>query len=119
MKYVIRINKSKIHINDFYTCNTCNKNIWPLCKSVQDLNHLIINYDDKNYVCKKHNEAFIKYCKKCDENICIICEKDHKSLYIYEFVKILIRKEKVIKIKEELKNIFDKFKPKIKRKLIY
>ena len=68
-------NKSNTHNNNFYECNTCNKNICPLCKSVHDLNHLIINYDDKKYVNKKNNEAFIKYCKKCYKNICILCEK--------------------------------------------
>ena len=61
--------KSKTHNNEFHICNTCNKNICPLCKYTHDKNHLIINYDDKNYICKKHNEAFIKYCKKCNENI--------------------------------------------------
>ena len=43
-------NKSNTHNNEFYICNTCNKNICPLCKSVHDKKHMIINYDDKNYI---------------------------------------------------------------------
>jgi len=115
-------NKSNTYNNFFYICNTCNKNICPSCKLSHDPSHSIINYDDKNYICKKHNEAFIKYCKKCNENICIICEKEHKehkSRNIFELVNILINKEELIKIKEELKNIFDIFKSKIKKKVIY
>ena len=69
-------NKGNTHNNEFYACNTCNKNICPLCKTIHDKNHFIINYDDKNYVCKKHNETFIKYCITCHENICIICQNE-------------------------------------------
>ena len=61
-------NKGNTHNNEFYICNKCNKNICPLCKLKHDENHLIIKYDDKNYICKKHNDTFIKYCKKCNEN---------------------------------------------------
>ena len=60
-------NKMNTHNNDFYICNTCNKSICPLCKSVHDQEHSIIKYDDKNYICKKHNDPFTKYCKKCVE----------------------------------------------------
>ena len=41
-------NKGNTHNNEFYLCNTCNKNICPLCKSIHDNKHKIINYDDKN-----------------------------------------------------------------------
>ena len=58
-------NKKDINDNEFYLCNTCNKNICPLCKSIHDKNHMIINYDDKNYICKKHKETFTNYCKIC------------------------------------------------------
>ena len=57
-------NKGNTHNNEFYICNTCNINICPLCKTKHDQNHKIINYDDKNYICKKHKyEKFSKYCK--------------------------------------------------------
>ena len=67
--------KKDINENEFYICNTCNKNMCSLCKSIHDKNHIIINYDDKNYICKKHKEIFVKYCKTCKEDICVICEK--------------------------------------------
>ena len=53
--------KGKSHKNQFFICNTCDKNLCPLCKSIHDQNHMIIDYDDKNYTCKKHNEIFTKY----------------------------------------------------------
>ena len=61
-------NKGNTYNNEFYICNTCNKNICPLCKSKHDNNHKIINYNDKNYICKKHNDSFNKYCKTCKED---------------------------------------------------
>jgi len=106
-------NKSNTHNNEFYICNTCNKNICPLCKSKHDINHIIIKYDNKNYICKKHNESFNKYCKECNENICIICEKEHNNHEIIDLGKIIPNKDELIKEMEELKLIIDKFKDKI------
>ena len=34
-------NKSNTHNNEFYICNTCNKNICPLCKLNHNKNHII------------------------------------------------------------------------------
>ena len=73
-------NKGKTHNNEFYICNNCNKNICPLCKSIHNNNHNIINYEDKNYICKEHNDIFNKYCKTCNKNICIICESEHNRI---------------------------------------
>ena len=106
-------NKSNTYNNEFYICNTCNKNICPLCKLNHNKNHIIINYDDKNYICKKHNESYIKYCKKCNENICIICENEHNNHDIINLGKIIVNKNELIKEMEELKLIIDKFKYKI------
>ena len=86
-------NKSNTYNNELYICITCDKNICPLCKSKHNINHKIINYDDKNYICIKHNEPYIKYCKTCNEDICIICENEHKEHDIFELSKILINKE--------------------------
>ena len=106
-------NKGNTHNNEFYICNTCNKNICPLCKSYHDKNHNIINYDDKNYICNKHNDPFNKYCKTCNENICIICENKHKDHNILDFKDILIDKDDILKTQENLKNIIDDLKYKI------
>ena len=57
-------NKSNIFNNEFYICYKCNMNLCPLCKSIHDKTHSIINYNDKNYICNKHCEKYIKYCKR-------------------------------------------------------
>ena len=91
-------NKTDTHNNEFYICNTCNKKICPLCKSINNKNDIIINYDDKDYICMKHNDSFIKYCKTCNENICIICENEHKNHNLIDFRNILINKNVLINI---------------------
>ena len=106
-------NKSKTHNNEFYICNTCSKNICPLCKSNHIKGHIIINYDDKEYICKKHNDSFIKYCKTCNNNLCLICENEHDNHELIDFRKILINKNELLKSSNDLKNIIDKYKYKI------
>ena len=107
-------NKGNTHKNLFFTCYTCNKNICPSCRSPHDNSHIIINYDDSNYICKEHNDSFIKYCQTCQNNICIICENKHKGHKILDFKNILIDKEDLSKSAKDLNNIIDKFKKKIK-----
>ena len=64
-------NKSISYNNIFYKCLTCNDNICPLCKSNHDKQHKIINYDDKYYICDKHNEIYFSYCEECKINLWI------------------------------------------------
>ena len=80
-------NKSDTTNNVFYKCLECNLNLCPLCKSSHNINHNknIINYDDKDYKCGKHNEIFSKYCNNCKINICALCENEHlahDSIYL-------------------------------------
>ena len=74
-----KINKSDAYNKEFYRCNKCNMNLCPLCKSIHEKSHNIINYDKKNYICPEHNCFYIKYCNQCKKNICIQCEKNHKN----------------------------------------
>ena len=111
-----KVNKTKD--NEFYICYTCKNNICKKCKSIHDKNnknknHIIIDYDKKNYICKKHNKPFNKYCKKCNEDICISCENDHKNHEIFDFKKNIIDKNELLVIKDELKKSIDNLKHKI------
>ena len=67
-------------------------------------------YDDKNYICKNHNELFNKYCKTCIEDIYRICENEHSTHEIFDLSKIIVKKNDLIKNMEDLKNLIDKFK---------
>ena len=107
-------NKNNCHDNEFYRCNTSNKNLCSLCFKKHDKKHIIINYDEKNYICGKHNESFIQYCKTCKNNICIVCGKEHKNHDILNLGEILVTKDELVKIMENLKNEINNFKSKVK-----
>ena len=104
-------NNNNIKNNEFYICNTCNKNICPLCKSKHDKNHIIINYDEKNYICHNHNQTYIKYCKSCNKNLCKNCENDHKYHYIIDYETN--NKNDLLKLMENLRAVINEFKNKI------
>ena len=50
--------KNNINIKEqLYICNDCNINLCPLCKYKHDKSHNIINFNKKNYICKRHNNS--------------------------------------------------------------
>ena len=52
-------NKFSTYNHIFYICNSCNLNLCPLCrKSHLKIHQNIIKYDQKNYICKSHNEIY-------------------------------------------------------------
>ena len=85
-------------------------NLCPLCKSIHDKTHSIINYDNKNYICNKHNEIFLRYCDDCNIDLCLSCTNEHKNH------KIVLYQDKIIDIKNlrkkmnEFKDVINKFK---------
>ena len=85
--------KSDTFNNEFFICNECHMNLCPLCKSVHDKSHSIINYDDKNYICNKHDEIFIKYCEDCKIDLCLSCANEHKDH------KVILYEDKLIDMK--------------------
>ena len=95
-------NKSISYNNIFYKCLTCNDNICPLCKLNHNKQHKIINYDDKYYICDKHNEIYFSYCEECKINLCALCE-EHKKHKRVLFSDILLKKEELVKINKQLK----------------
>ena len=103
-----KFNKSTSYKNMFFKCFTCNKNICPLCQTNHDANHQIINYDEKNYICNKHNEYFISYCEKCNQNLCTSCDghKNHNRIF---FSDVLPKKGDLIELKNYLKSYVDLF----------
>ena len=96
-------NKSKFDTfnNEFFKCYECNMNLCPLCKSVHDKTHPIIDYDKKNYICNKHNETFIAYCEDCKIDLCLSCINRHKQHEIIRY------EDKIIEIKELRKKMIE------------
>ena len=112
-------NKGNSANHEFYKCLTCNRNLCVLCRSNHSLNHKIIDYDTKNYVCQKHNEPFIKYCKECKKNTCFSCDeehREHKTIFLGDIMpNIEESKNKLAKIKKEIELFNDKIKDIIKQ----
>ncbi len=130
-------NKSNTYENIFYRCNKCKINLCPLCKDNHNKEHKIINYEEKDYICKEHNQKYTSYCEKCKKNLCLFCEqknnedkneedeenkkdndeeeeleendkcKEHK---IINYVKLLPNIKKANNNNKELKNKINKFK---------
>ena len=107
-------NKSNTYKNEFYKCLECGINICPLCKSSHDKSHNIINYEQKNYICQKHGDIYVKYCKKCKLNICLICENEHKDHNTISYGEIIPNKNLIKEYMEQLRKSIDIFKNKTK-----
>ena len=73
-----------------YICNECNMNFCPLCKSIHDKSHTTTNHENKNYICKEHNETFVKYCEDCKIDLCLSCINGHEDHYIISYEDELI-----------------------------
>ena len=78
-------NKSVTHNHEFYKCINCKMNLCPLCKSIHDNCHYIINYEKQFYVCYIHKEFYSSYCEQCKINICSLCLREHKNHKIIAF----------------------------------
>ena len=103
-------NKSNTFNNEMYICYECKMNLCPLCKSIHNKNHSFINYDNKYYICNKHNGVYTEYCNDCNIDICLSCIDEHENH------KIISYKDKIINIKNirnkmnEFENVINKLK---------
>jgi len=103
-------NRSNVFNHNFFVCNNCEKNLCPLCKAKHDSGHNIIRYNDKNYICKNHNDKFIQYCEQCKKNICFLCKSEHNNHSIIELGNLIPNKEELLKVMKYMRQIIDKFK---------
>ena len=108
-------NKGNTYKNEFFKCYECNMNICPLCKLNHNKEHNIYNYDNKYYICEKHNEIFIHYCNTCKKNICTLCETEHSNHNLILLSQIMPDKKKLLTNKENLKKSIIKFNENINK----
>jgi hypothetical protein len=124
-------NRSETYNNEFYKC-TCGIKLCPICKSLHDKNfvkntnikkpkgdyirHKIFRYDEKNYRCNIHNEQYISFCKKCKENMCMLCQtekhKEHDNIFLSA---IMPKEDDTLKEISDIKNKVDKVKNDIQK----
>ena len=81
--------KSNIYNNQLYKC----------CKK-----HLIIDYELKNYLCNIHGERYISYCKKCNKNLCDLCEIGHNKEHNIISHKDILKKDDYMDTLNNLRN---------------
>ena len=102
-------NKGNVNNNEFFRCINCKSNLCPLCRSVHNMSHSIINYDYKNCICEVHGEPYTSYCKQCKKDICMNCDEEHENHEIDFFQKIKCNKEQlknaIINIKNNIEQI--------------
>ena len=107
-------NKREIYNNQLHICCNCKINLCPLCRLNHNKEHILIDYDLKNYLCNIHGERYISYCKECNKNLCDLCEINHnKNHNYYNLNKLIINKEnsinelriKIDNLKNEMKDI--------------
>ena len=99
---------------DFQMCLTCSYIInrtGAICsnciKQHREKNHTIINYEDKNYYCRKHIKKMEKYCFQCKKNLCEICVEEHeKEIEKYNGHQIK-RIDSLIPLEKEIKDLKD------------
>ena len=107
-------NKGSCPKDEFYFCLSCQQNLCLLCKSNHNPKHNIIQYDQKNYICQKHNEYLIKYCTNCKMNFCFACEeehRDHLSIFLGDLVPNMEMKQNIL---NEMKTCIDEINKVIK-----
>ena len=106
-------NKGNCPSNEFFRCLACNQNLCLICRSNHNLSHNIIEYDQKDYICQKHFDSFIKYCKQCKKDICFGCQEhnEHQSVYLGELLPNMEEKKKIL---DDMKAIIDSINKEIK-----
>ena len=129
-------NKGNVFNNRFYKC-TCGIKLCPLCKEAHNkqvsevkksnkkqnnvIEHKYLDYDQINYICNKHGEPNISYCKKCKDNLCMLCQAEsHRGHENELFSNIMpnydeiehqgqILKMKIDKVKKSIDDIIKMF----------
>ena len=105
--YKCKVSKSDSYHKQFYKCCNCNIFLCPLHKSKHDENHIIIDFESKNYICNLHGERFTSYCKECNKNLCDLCEYEHDNNHHFIYHKEIKQND------EDIKNNLNELKMKI------
>jgi len=102
-------NRADIYKNKFYICSLCKINLCPTCIINHDHKEGIIDYEQKDYICKEHNDNYNSFCKSCKINICMYCENQHQNHEIIYFGKIFPDINKIKNKLNKLRNLIDNF----------
>ena len=107
------INKESSNNNEFFECLNCKETFCFLCKQKHELNHNIIKFYQRNYICSKHNNIFTKYCEDCRINICSLFNGEHVNHKTISFFDLKVDIEKSKKKLKEFRTLLDTFNEQI------
>ena len=112
-------NMNSIEDNIFYRCYTCGINLCQKCKDIHNNNnnHIILNYNERNYICKNHHENYIIYCKTCKKNLCMKCKESHLEHGLISYDKIIIENDNIMKGLKDIRKEIDIFINNINEKI--
>ena len=106
--------KSEVYQNKFFKCCICNKNLCPICKTNHNKEHLIIDYELKNFICNMHGERFTSYCNQCHKNLCDLCELDHNKNHKFIYHREIMTNIEIKNNLNKLRNSIDDYKNNLK-----
>ena len=95
-EYKCECGNSSSNYKKFYIC-TCKKYFCPLCyiHHSENLNHILIDCNERFYICNIHNSKYISLCGNCNVNLCNKCEYEHSQHTILEYKRIIPSKNKI------------------------
>jgi len=106
--------RNKLTNRQFYFCLPCKQNICSLCKVRHNQAHTIIDYENRFYICEKHNFPYNSFSCDSKINLCIKCEKEHsfkKVIYYKNILPNIINIERNIEnFKESIIELISKIK---------
>jgi hypothetical protein len=107
-----KCNKSKSETfgNKLFICFSCNNNICPLCKTVHDKSHYVIDYDQKDFICRTHYDPYVYYCNDCNNDICTLCENEHNKHKLITYGSIMPNIDEAKKEVKDLNKIISELK---------
>ena len=108
-------NVNNSYNNQFFICLNCQKNLCPLCNYYHDKNHSIIQYQQKNFICPKHEDNYFLYCYTCKKDLCALCENEHQECETISLGKLIPNKKDLDKRMNELKYNINELKDEIKK----
>jgi len=103
-------NNSVSKDSKIFYCLDCKQNLCLLCNSIHNKNHNRIDYNDKDYICNKHNDSFYSYCKQCKTNLCLSCDSAHKNHKIILFRDIFPNIKEIEEEMNKFKEVYYAFK---------
>jgi len=105
-------NKGNSFNNEFYFCLHCKQNLCPICKAKHEKENNknnIINYEQKFFVCQKHNDFYVNYCNDCQKNLCLLCIEEHRDHNNIFFSSLIPNVDEIKESISEIKSNIERF----------